>query len=163
MNDVAADRDGTDEKPSGPRSRKGVDTRARLVAAAKSVFEDHGFLDARISDISQRAGLSHGSFYHYFESKEAVFLEVAQAQGERFSEDSLVRQGLVDAASDTNVAERLRASVRRYLEMYRNEARLMGVIEQVSRYHGPVREVRAAQQRPYIDEAERNFRAGRTH
>ena len=67
---------GTD-KPSGPRSRKGIETRARLVDAAKEVFERDGFLDARISDIAEKAGLSHGSFYHYFESKEEVFREVA--------------------------------------------------------------------------------------
>ncbi len=67
----------TNDKPSGPRSRKGVETRARLVVAAKEVFEQDGFLEARISDIAERAGLSHGSFYHYFESKEEVFREVA--------------------------------------------------------------------------------------
>ena len=53
----------------GPRSRKGAKTRARLLAAAKETFEEDGFLDARISDIAERAGLSHGSFYHYFDSK----------------------------------------------------------------------------------------------
>src|SRR3954469_13700754 len=66
------------EKPNGPRSRKGVQTRARLVDAAKQIFEEHGFLEARISDIAERAGLSHGSFYHYFDSKEQVFREVAE-------------------------------------------------------------------------------------
>ncbi len=75
----------TSEKPSGPRSRKGVETRARLVSAAKEVFERDGFLDARISDIAERAGLSHGSFYHYFESKEEVFREVAAEVDERLS------------------------------------------------------------------------------
>jgi AcrR family transcriptional regulator len=34
------------------------------VTAAKEIFENDGFLDARISDIAERAGLSHGSFYH---------------------------------------------------------------------------------------------------
>ena len=47
-----------------------------MLTQAKHVFEDSGFLEARISDIAERAGLSHGSFYHYFESKEEVFLEV---------------------------------------------------------------------------------------
>ena len=98
------------EKPSGPRSRKGVETRKRLVAAAKEIFERDGFLDARISDIAERAGLSHGSFYHYFESKEEVFREVA-----------------------LEVDERLRTAIRMHLESYRDEARIMGVIEQVSR------------------------------
>ena len=41
-----------------PRSRKGVHTRARLVDAAREVFEQDGFLTARISDIAAGAGLS---------------------------------------------------------------------------------------------------------
>jgi hypothetical protein len=40
------------EKPNGPRSCKGVHARARLVDAAKKVFEESGFLDARSSDIA---------------------------------------------------------------------------------------------------------------
>src|SRR5579863_404045 len=76
----------TSDKPSGPRSRKGIETRARLIAAAKEVFERDGFLDARISDIAEHAGLSHGSFYHYFESKEEVFREVAAGVEERLRE-----------------------------------------------------------------------------
>ena len=67
-------------------SRKGIETRARLLGAAKEVFEQDGFLDARISDIAERAGLSHGSFYHYFESKEEVFREVAAEVEQRLSE-----------------------------------------------------------------------------
>src|SRR4051794_4773888 len=67
---------------AGPRSRKGAQTRVRLVEAAKAVFEETGFLEARISDIAQQAGLSHGSFYHYFDSKEQIFREVAEAQEE---------------------------------------------------------------------------------
>ena len=58
--------------PTAPtaRSRKGAATRARLIDAAKDVFEESGFLDARITDITAHAGLSQGTFYHYFDSKE---------------------------------------------------------------------------------------------
>src|SRR5580704_3563422 len=72
-------------KTGVPRSQKGVRTRARLLEAAKEIFEEDGFLEARISDIAERAGLSHGSFYHYFDSKEAIFREVAEAVEERLS------------------------------------------------------------------------------
>src|SRR6202035_6104610 len=75
-----------DGVPSTPRSRKGVQTRARLLDAAKQIFEERGFLEARISDIAERAGLSHGAFYHYFDSKEQVFREVAKALDDRLSE-----------------------------------------------------------------------------
>src|SRR3954464_9122257 len=96
------------DKPNGPRSRKGVQTRARLVDAAKQIFEENGFLEARISDIAERAGLSHGSFYHYFDSKEELFREVAEAQEERFNVDSVVDSGLLQPSPDTTVRDRLR-------------------------------------------------------
>ena len=83
------------DRPNGPRSRKGVQTRARLVEAAKGVFEDDGFLNARVSDIAERAGMSHGSFYHYFDSKDEVFLEVAEGLEERLTFDSVVESGLL--------------------------------------------------------------------
>src|SRR6266542_5825475 len=74
------------DKPNGPRSRKGVQTRARLLDAAKEIFEENGFLDARISDIAERAGLSHGAFYHYFDSKEQIFREIAETLDDQLAE-----------------------------------------------------------------------------
>ncbi len=122
----------TTDKPSGPRSRKGVETRARLVVAAKEVFENDGFLEARISDIAERAGLSHGSFYHYFESKEEVFREVALGVEERLSEP--MQSVILDPKSSASPYERIREGIRRNLESYRDEARIMKIIEQVSRF-----------------------------
>ena len=90
-NDVPTTPPLTSEKPSGPRSRKGVKTRSRLVTAAKEIFERDGFLDARISDIAERAGLSHGSFYHYFESKEEVFPR-GRGRGRRAAERSAAQR-----------------------------------------------------------------------
>ena len=109
-NDVSNTRPLTAEKPSGPRSRKGIETRARLVTAAKEVFEESGFLDARISDIAERAGLSHGSFYHYFESKEEVFREVAAEVDDRLSAplDSVI----FDSSSHASPSERIRQAIR---------------------------------------------------
>jgi len=77
---------GEGEAQNGPRSRKGVQTRARLLDAAKEIFEENGFLEARISDIAERAGLSHGAFYHYFDSKEQVFREVAETLDDQLAE-----------------------------------------------------------------------------
>jgi AcrR family transcriptional regulator len=127
----------TGEKPSGPRSRKGIETRARLIAAAKEVFERDGFLDARISDIAEHAGLSHGSFYHYFESKEEVFREVAAGVEERLREP--LYSVILDSSSTAPPFERIHEGIRRNLEAYRDEARIMGVIEQVSRFDDELR------------------------
>jgi AcrR family transcriptional regulator len=134
------------EKASGPRSRKGAATRARLIEAAKAVFEDDGFLDARISDIAERAGLSHGSFYHYFDSKEQVFREVAMTIGENLQRP--VYSVIFDAASTASPADRLRAGIRSFLSYYQAEARIIGVIEMVSRYDPTLTSTRFEFQEP---------------
>ena len=144
------------EKPNGPRSRKGARTRARLLDAAKEIFEENGFLDARISDIAERAGLSHGSFYHYFDSKDEIFREVAAALDEELS----APLGTVIRAPSRTVTpqERIREAIRRYLASYRNEARLMGVIEQVSRYDDHVNGMRFARHKQYSEQVADSIR-----
>jgi AcrR family transcriptional regulator len=129
-------------RQNGPRSRKGAESRARLLDAAKEVFESVGFLEARISDIAERAGLSHGAFYHYFDSKEQIFREVAAALEDRLS--APLGAVILDPSSSASPQERIAEGVRRHLESYRDEARIMGVIEQVSRYDEHVNAVREA-------------------
>ncbi len=139
-----------------PRSRKGVQTRARLLAAAKLVFERDGFLEARIVDIAESAQLAPGSFYHYFDSKEQIFREVAEAQEER-----LTAPGDDAPAADAldTPWERISRANRRYLERYRDEAALMGVIEQVSRYDEQVNAARMATMKHFVERAEKAISA----
>jgi AcrR family transcriptional regulator len=148
---------GEERKPGVPRSKKGEQTRARILEAAKRVFEDQGFIDARISDIAERAGMSHGSFYHYFESKDEVFAEVVGALQESQSLHSVIDSGLLDGNAGS-MHDRLRASIRRALEDYRDEARLMAVVEQVSRHHEQVRATRTERQRVYGVQAVESIR-----
>jgi AcrR family transcriptional regulator len=142
------------EKPHGPRSRKGVETRARLLDAAKQVFAEDGFLEARTTDIAARAGVSHGAFYHYFQSKEEIFREVAELQQDRLSVQTIVDSGLLDSSPDLTMWQRLRESNRRYLEGYRDDAGILGVIEQVSRYDEHVGAARFERQSRYTRRAE---------
>jgi AcrR family transcriptional regulator len=153
---VASATASTNTNQNGPRSRKGAETRARLIDAAKRVFERDGFLEARISDIAETAKLSHGSFYHYFESKEQVFREVAEAQEARLTEPpERDREG---TGSGSSPRARIREANRRYLERYRAESAIMGVIEQVSRYDPHVNSVRIATQQHFAERAERMIR-----
>jgi AcrR family transcriptional regulator len=137
-----------------PRSKKGAKTRTRLMDAAKAVFERDGFLDARIVDIAETAGLAAGSFYHYFDSKEQIFREVAQAQEERLTAPADDE----DPGDTPSPWERIRRANRRYLERYRDEAALMGVIEQVSRYDAEVNAARMATMKHFVERAERAIR-----
>lgn len=147
----------TDTDASVPRSAKGARTRARLLDAAREVFERLGFLDARVSDVVAAAGLSHGSFYHYFDSKEQVFREVAETLE---SELTAPAGGSADGTVEPPASEyeRILAANRLYLERYRAHARIMGVIEEVSRYDDHVNQARMRRQRHFADRAERAIR-----
>ncbi len=138
------------------RSRKGLRTRARLVEAAKRVFERDGFLDARIVDIAKTARVAIGTFYHYFDSKEEIFREVAEAQERRLTAPP--EDGQDTTSPGASPAERIRRANRRYLERYRDEAALMGVIEQVSRYDDDVNAARMATMKHFVERAERAIR-----
>jgi AcrR family transcriptional regulator len=121
----------SDATSASPRSQKGARTRARLIEAAKEIFQEHGLPDARIADIAARAGVSYGSFYHYFDSKEAVFREVADEVHGRLRapvDDVIFARG-----SKLAPQERLREAMRRHFESYRDDAGLLGVIEQAAR------------------------------
>jgi len=52
------------------------DTRARILAAARETFAEHGYSGAAVSKIAQRAGVLPGSLYWAFPSKEALFAAV---------------------------------------------------------------------------------------
>jgi TetR/AcrR family transcriptional regulator, cholesterol catabolism regulator len=50
------------------------DTKTKLVNAALFLFEKNGYSGTSISEILERAGLTKGAFYHYFQSKEDVLV-----------------------------------------------------------------------------------------
>lgn len=51
-------------------------TRDRLVQAAMDVFAERGYHGATVDDIVAASETSKGAFYHYFSSKQAVFLSL---------------------------------------------------------------------------------------
>jgi AcrR family transcriptional regulator len=51
---------------------------AEILDAALSVFAEKGYAGARMEDIAQRAGVTKGTIYLYFDSKEAVFKALAR-------------------------------------------------------------------------------------
>ncbi|HAH08485.1 MAG TPA: TetR family transcriptional regulator [Alphaproteobacteria bacterium] len=62
----------TAEAPVRWRRRKEARPQ-ELLDAALEVFVEKGFADARLDDIAKRAGVSKGTIYLYFESKQDVF------------------------------------------------------------------------------------------
>ncbi|NUN13558.1 MAG: TetR/AcrR family transcriptional regulator [Myxococcales bacterium] len=58
-------------RPANPAIRQ------QLIDAAISEFAERGLRDTRVSDITDRAGTSKGTFYLHFESKEQIFEHIA--------------------------------------------------------------------------------------
>jgi AcrR family transcriptional regulator len=60
--------------PTSPKWRRRAEARpAEIVQAAFEVFSEKGFAAARLEDIAQRAGVSKGALYLYFDNKQDIF------------------------------------------------------------------------------------------
>lgn len=71
----------TSETPAG-RAGAGQDTRKRrqILDGARHVFLEQGFDSASMNDIAEAAGVSKGTLYVYFDSKEALFRELVREE-----------------------------------------------------------------------------------
>ncbi len=98
-----------------PRARSPADrtdTREKLVRTAEKLMLRDGYSATRVDEVIAKAGLSKGSFYHFFESKEALGLAALEhyyadrvgrlaAGGYATETDPLRRaQGFLEHASD---------------------------------------------------------------
>jgi len=82
---------------SRPPTARGQRTRQKLVEAAEVVFGEKGFERASIADITRQAGVALGTFYVYFEDKQALLVEVVDGLGARLrSELAAAIAGLTD-------------------------------------------------------------------
>ncbi|WP_408278659.1 TetR/AcrR family transcriptional regulator [Paraburkholderia sediminicola] len=73
--------------PSQPRSERMV---ATLLEAAAQVLETKGLEGFNTNAVAERAGVSIGSLYQYFPSKDALTIALMQRENERFYRDALV-------------------------------------------------------------------------
>ena len=59
-----------------PADTDGEETRRRIMAAAQKEFADKGYRETSNKMVAERAGVTAGSIYHYFDSKRDLFLAV---------------------------------------------------------------------------------------
>lgn len=68
----------TVQKPTLVQST-GSATRQRLVESARYLFWERGFAGTSMADLLAQAKVNSGSFYHFFDSKEALLREVLES------------------------------------------------------------------------------------
>ena len=65
---------------AAPATRKGEETRERILDAARDLIHQHGFKQTGLADILAASRVPKGSFYFYFRSKEELAKELLQRQ-----------------------------------------------------------------------------------
>lgn len=110
---------------ASPRTARGVETRRRLLVAAERVFADHGYHEASVSRITDRAGVGQGTFYLYFDTKLDIFNELVEDLNHR------VRQAMSEGARGaTNRLEAERAGFEAFFRFTAEHPALYRVVRE---------------------------------
>ncbi|MFT4247621.1 MAG: TetR/AcrR family transcriptional regulator [Pseudomonas sp.] len=78
-----------------PRDEKARITREGLIAAGCKVVAAEGYAPATIAKIADAAGVAHGTFYNYFEDRQALFEELLPYEGKRML--AAIEKAAIDA------------------------------------------------------------------
>ena len=66
--------------------KAGRNTKARIVSAAWKLFYEQGYEDTTVEDIVFESETSKGSFYHYFDGKDALLGSLSVLFDEKYEE-----------------------------------------------------------------------------
>jgi AcrR family transcriptional regulator len=110
------------KKPAQQRSRETV--RAIVTAAARILSRD-GYEKTNVNHVAELAGVSIGSLYQYFPSKEALVAEVARVHSQQMLD--AFRHDIVDFAF-VPMRDAVRGVVARAVRAFRIDPRLRAVI-----------------------------------
>jgi AcrR family transcriptional regulator len=141
-----------------PITERGRRTRDNLLAAGRTVFEQRGYANTRMSDIATAAGVSHGTVYTWFDDKEALLRALV---------DDIVTEVFAALAIGDEVPEperRMLEANRRYLAAYRRHGRMLEVVEEAAATDARYRDALAGVRRDHVarvtHDIERLQRAG---
>ena len=90
-----------------------ISSRDKLLESAATLFLDKGYEAISVNDICKHAGVSKGSFYHYFETKQVLFMTLMENWSSRvmqsilnqpISADSNIKNVLIEMPHQFNVA-----------------------------------------------------------
>ena len=111
------------KKPKQARSKLTVES---ILDAASQVLVRDGYAKASTTRVAQVAGVSVGSLYQYFRSKQALFAAIVEREAERFSAQLLAKAAAHQADS---LATKVRVLVDVVLDHKRNHPKLHNILE----------------------------------
>ena len=108
-----------------PRTERGRKTLRAILDAAAIEFGEKGFHEGSISGITRRAGVALGSFYTYFDSKDAVFRALVRDMSDQVRDHVAPA---IRAAPDQIAAER--AGLREFIAFVRGHKEIYRIIDE---------------------------------
>lgn len=108
-----------------PRTERGRKTLRAILDAAAIEFGEGGFHDTSISGITRRAGVALGSFYTYFDSKDAVFRALVRDMSDQVRDHVTPH---IRAAPDQIAAER--AGLMSFIDFVRGHKEIYRIIDE---------------------------------
>jgi len=135
-----------------PASKRGARTRTALIDAARVLFERDGYMETRINDIPDAAGVAVGTFYTYFDSKEEILAAVLESVS-----DAMIYPHLDHVGDPTDMRALIKANNRAYLLAYRENANLMRLFEQLAQVDPQFRELRRKRAREFARRSARTI------
>jgi AcrR family transcriptional regulator len=113
--------------PEQPATARGQRTRQKLLDAAEAVFGEVGYERASIVEITRAAGVAQGTFYVYFPSKKAVFVELVWELNRKLRRS--LRKA-TDALVDPDRFELERVGALTFLEFVKEHQSLYRIVRQ---------------------------------
>jgi len=109
--------------PTGKRERNSIRNREKIIAAARESFCELGFGASTVRDIMRRSGLAAGTFYNYFDDKDAVLKEIVLGFAARMRERVHVAR-----ISARTLEELIRTAFRATFTLYSQDRLLVTLI-----------------------------------
>lgn len=108
-----------------PRTERGRRTLRKLLDASATEFGEKGFHDASVSSITRRAGVALGTFYTYFDSKDALFRALVHDMSDNVR--SSARSALRDDMGALEIEE---AALAAFLAFARDHKEIYRIIDE---------------------------------
>ncbi|MFD2215799.1 TetR/AcrR family transcriptional regulator [Metabacillus endolithicus] len=124
---------------------RGQDQKDKIVDAAMQIFGKKGFYDTKMLDIAEKAGVSKGTIYLYFSSKDELYIETHERNFQRYIDmieakvntfSSFKEKLICIAEEQLAVFYRDKHTPNKYLQAYNNNPKMIKTLHDfLDNYH----------------------------
>lgn len=128
------------QPPRKPRQLRSIHTKEKILVAALELFCEKGYFKTTTNEIAQRANVSIGSLYSYFNDKDAVFFEVLEKYHEKFVD---VKRTILCSAEliQTDLKQWLRILIESLIQVHEESRKLNRELTVLSFYNPEVAQI----------------------